>query len=84
MIYSASSVIAADRFSDSFYFVKRQAVFFTLGCGLMLITKKISYQMYKKRAPLLFFIHSLTCSCFNTWNWTGEGWSEKLDWACEL
>ena len=55
MIYSASSVIAADRFSDSFYFVKRQAVFFTLGCGLMLITKKISYQMYKKRAPLLFF-----------------------------
>ena len=27
MIYSASSVIAADRFSDSFYFVKRQAVF---------------------------------------------------------
>lgn len=55
MIYSASSVIAADRYSDPFYFLKRQAIFFALGCGLMLMVQQIPYQIYKQKASLLFF-----------------------------
>lgn len=56
MIYSASSVIATERFFDPYYFLKRQAIFFSLGCGLMAIFQRVPYQFYKKRAPLLFLL----------------------------
>jgi cell division protein FtsW (lipid II flippase) len=33
MIYSASAIVAADRFRDPYFFLKRQVFWAALGCG---------------------------------------------------
>jgi cell division protein FtsW len=54
MVYSASSVMAAKRFHDGFFFLKRQGLFALLGFALMLVTMRIDYQIWKKlAAPIL-------------------------------
>ena len=54
MVYSASSVMAAKKFNDGFYFLKRQGVFALLGFGLMAFTMRIDYQQWRRIAvPLL-------------------------------
>jgi cell division protein FtsW len=54
MVYSASSIMAAKRFHDGFFFLKRQGLFALLGFGLMLVTMRINYQFWRKlAAPIL-------------------------------
>ncbi len=54
MVYSASSVMAAKRFHDGFFFLKRQGLFALLGFALMLGTMRIDYQFWRKlAAPIL-------------------------------
>jgi cell division protein FtsW len=54
MVYSASSIMAAKRFHDGFFFLKRQGLFALFGFGLMLITMRINYQFWRKlAAPIL-------------------------------
>ncbi|MEI6825925.1 MAG: putative lipid II flippase FtsW [Desulfuromonadales bacterium] len=54
MVYSASSVMAAKRFHDGFFFLKRQGLFALLGFALMLGTMRINYQLWRKlAAPIL-------------------------------
>jgi cell division protein FtsW len=54
MVYSASSVMAAKKFHDGFFFLKRQGVFALLGFGLMLGTMRINYQVWRNLAtPIL-------------------------------
>lgn len=50
MIYSASSISAADRFHDSMYFLKRQAVFGLLGICCMLVMMRVPYEFFKRCA----------------------------------
>lgn len=55
MVYSSSSVLAAKRFGDSYYFIKRQALFALFGGIALLICRYIPYTIYKKLAyPVLF------------------------------
>ena len=37
MVYSSSSVTALDRFGDSFFYLKRQAIFLLAGFSLMFL-----------------------------------------------
>jgi len=54
MVYSASSVMAAKRFHDGFFFLKRQGLFALLGFAIMLGTMRINYQFWRKlAAPIL-------------------------------
>ena len=53
MVYSASSVMAAKKFNDGFYFLKRQGVFALLGFGLMAFTMRIDYQQWRRLDALL-------------------------------
>ena len=54
MIYSSSSIWANYKFNDSFYYVKRQFVFFIIGIFLMLFVSKVDYKLYYKKAnPIL-------------------------------
>ncbi len=54
MVYSASSVMAAKRFHDGFYFLKRQGLFAILGFGVMAVTMQIDYHYWRKMAvPVL-------------------------------
>lgn len=54
MVYSASSVVAYDRLSDSAYFFKRQGGWAILGFGAMWLARSIHYQRLRRFAgPLL-------------------------------
>lgn len=59
MIYSASSVIAFDRFHDAAFFLKRQAIFISLGYMIMFVFRQVPYVVYKRFAPQLFFLSTL-------------------------
>jgi len=50
MIYSSSSIIASEKFSDEYYFLKRQIVFVFLGLAALVIMSKIPYLYWKKLA----------------------------------
>lgn len=54
MVYSASSVMAAKKFHDNFYFLKRQGMFALAGFGVMYFIMQLDYHVWKKMAvPVL-------------------------------
>ncbi|MDA8428654.1 MAG: putative lipid II flippase FtsW [Geobacteraceae bacterium] len=50
MVYSASNIMAAKRFNDGFYFLKRQGLFAIVGFAIMLTVMQIDYRFWKKMA----------------------------------
>ncbi|HJV66553.1 MAG TPA: putative lipid II flippase FtsW [Geomonas sp.] len=58
MVYSASSVMAAKKYHDGFYFLKRQSIYALVGFTGMAVAMHIDYHVWKKWAVPLFF------SCF--------------------
>jgi len=56
MIYSASSIIAMERFKDGYFFLKKQMIFVLLGLGAMVIMSKIPYYYLRKGAYLGIFV----------------------------
>ncbi len=52
MVYSASAVLAFREFGDSYYFVKRQALFATLGLIMMLLMIRVDYHIWMKYAMI--------------------------------
>ena len=55
IIYSASSSLAEYRLGDSYYFLKKQALFCLLGLFLMILAKNVPTEFYRKLAyPALF------------------------------
>ncbi len=57
MVYSSSAIMAAERFHDGFYFLKRQVVYALIGFALMAATTYFNYQNWRKLAVI-----SLLCS----------------------
>jgi cell division protein FtsW len=54
MVYSSSSIMAAKRFHDEFYFLKRQFIYVLLGMGTMIWAMRVDYHIWKKAAvPVL-------------------------------
>ncbi len=54
MVYSASSIVAMDRLADSAYFLRRQAIWITLGLLAMWIAQSVHYRRLRAYAvPLL-------------------------------
>ena len=54
MIFSASSELAKLDYKDSYYFFRRQLIASLIGLVLLIMAKKIPYQLYKKLAyPIL-------------------------------
>ena len=56
VVYSASSHLAEHRFEDSFFYLKRQALFCIVGFGLMIIAKNIPCTLYLKLVYPLILI----------------------------
>jgi cell division protein FtsW len=50
MVYSSSNIMAAKRFHDSFFFLKRQGLFAIIGFAIMLCVMHIDYRFWKKMA----------------------------------
>jgi len=55
MVYSASSVMAAKKFHDGFYYLKRQSLYALVGFSAMAVAMHIDYHVWKKVAVPLFF-----------------------------
>ena len=54
MIYSASAIVAADRFHDPYFFLKRQVFWAVLGCGALWCALRTDYRRLEKLVlPLL-------------------------------
>jgi cell division protein FtsW len=53
-VYSASSILAEQRFGDHYYYLRKQLMFCLFGILLMIIAKNINYLLYRKFVyPLL-------------------------------
>lgn len=50
MVYSASNIMAAKRFHDGFFFLKRQGLFAIAGFVVMLVVMRIDYHVWKQLA----------------------------------
>ena len=59
LIYSASNIVCLDKYNDSFYYLKRQAIFFFIGLFLMKITSGIDYHILLKKANNVLIISSI-------------------------
>ena len=54
MVYSASAILAADRFGDGYYFLKKQSLYAALAFAMMIVTMKIPHTLLKRMAyPIL-------------------------------
>lgn len=59
MVFSSSTVMAAESYDDPFYFLKRQAIFAALGLVGMGLASKIPYTVWQRWAVPLFGINLL-------------------------
>lgn len=65
LVYSASSNLAEHRLGDSYFYLKRQALFCILGVSLMILAKRIPCTVYAKTVyPLLFLTGALLLLLF--------------------
>ena len=56
MVYSSSAIMAADRFHDGFYFLKRQLVYTLVGFGLMAFATYFNYKNWRKLAVISLLV----------------------------
>ena len=56
MVYSASNVTASFKYSDAFYYLKRQLLFSIVGIILMIKVSKINLDKLKEKSTLIFII----------------------------
>ena len=52
MVYSASAIMADERFHDGFYFLKRQLVYMVIGFLLMAVATYFNYKNWRKLAVI--------------------------------
>ena len=65
MIYSSSSIMAAEKFRDGQHFLKKQIFFVFLGMGIMVFLTKFSYRKLRKAAyPGIVLSVLLLCLLF--------------------
>ena len=55
MIFSAGSAYAEKRYGDTFYFVKKQAIWILVGIAVMMYASHISVKTYKKYTTHFYF-----------------------------
>ena len=48
MIFSSSAILAKEQFGDTYYFLKKELLFFLIGFVALFFTKSIDYQKYSK------------------------------------
>lgn len=53
MVFSASGVMAENKFTNSTYYLQRQIVWMVLGFGLLLVGSLIDYGQWKRWVPLI-------------------------------
>jgi cell division protein FtsW len=60
MVYSTSAILAADRFQDPYYFLKRQAFYAGIGFVLMILMMFFPYEVLKRFAYPILILSGLS------------------------
>jgi len=60
MIFSSSAAIAAQRYNDPYYFLKRQMLWAFIGIGGMAIAMRMDYRTLSRYSYLLYFVAVLS------------------------
>ena len=55
MVFSAGVAFAEKRYGDSYYFIKKQAIWLFIGAAVMLLASNIPLRIYKKYTPYFYF-----------------------------
>jgi len=63
MVASASYVFARAQMGDSFYFIKKQLLWATIGVVAMLVMSVVDYGFLKKATPAIFAVSYLLLWC---------------------
>jgi cell division protein FtsW len=56
MVFSASGVLATDKYHDPTYFLKKQIIYAVIGVTLMLVVRRIPYQMYNRLVYIILIV----------------------------
>ncbi len=56
MIFSSSAVLAGERFNDTYYFLKRQAIWSVIGVVVMIVTMRIDYRILSRYSALIYWV----------------------------
>ena len=56
MVFSASGVLASDKYHDPAFFLKKQLIYAVIGIALMLFVRRIPYQSYNRLVYLILLI----------------------------
>lgn len=56
MVYSSSAIMAAERFHDGFYFLKRQLIFALVGVVVLVAVSYFNYQNWRRIAVVLLLV----------------------------
>jgi cell division protein FtsW len=56
MVFSASGVLASDKYHDPAFFLKKQLIYAVLGIALMLFVRRIPYQSYNRFVYIILLI----------------------------
>jgi cell division protein FtsW len=56
MVFSASGVLASDKYHDPAFFLKKQLIYAVIGVVLMLVVRRIPYQMYNRLVYIILLI----------------------------
>jgi len=59
MSYSASAVIALRDYGDSFYFIKRQLVWFIIGMAALVVAQNVDYRIYARHTKVMLLVSFL-------------------------
>jgi cell division protein FtsW len=62
IVYSASAILATDRFGDGYYFLKKRVLFSAFAFAMMMVTMNIPYALLRRLAYPIF---GLPASPFN-------------------
>ena len=55
MVYSSSAAISMEKYQTLFFFAKRQALFFGIGLGVMVMTANFPFKLYRSMAYVILF-----------------------------
>ena len=66
MVFSASFVQSAFKHNDSYYFLKRNAIYATLGFISMIIISNIDYRFWKNKTKTYIFIGTVNIVVIKT------------------
>lgn len=65
MIFSSSAIIAEQKYDDTYYFLKKELIYLSLGLVVLFVTKNIPYTFYKTVIyPLFGFAVFLIMLCY--------------------